>query len=301
MGPVVIAATLAELRLPVPIYLAQPKLTEDSDKKAKKRPREVATFDRFIDELRMAQQQLTFPPGYNPLDKDHAPTQQFLQRLGIQDFWKQDASTMAAFEYLREPHMCRMLQTMLLGPLGFVAISRRLASKFQLPPSAMNPQIVRAFSHYFWNYDNLNKPEWEHLLWDWIPGDTWDLHMALRAPRSTVGAAMVLHTVDQGGSDSLKEVLMYRFLRDVNFMEIVKSAIGMPTGVGKAQAMMFHTQAMIQGQEQLDMRRGGSAELLEELRRIEATYDPRRLTTVQELPLHQLTPGVIDVEHEEVK
>jgi hypothetical protein len=194
-----------------------------------------------------------------------------------------------------------MLQVMLLGPLGYVAISRRLADKFKLSPSAMNPQIIRAFSHYFWNYDTINKAEWEHLLREWMLGDTWDMHVALRAPRSTVGAAMVLNAVDQGGSESLKEVIMYRYLRDTNFMEMVKSSIGMATGVGKAQAMMFHTQAMIQGQEQLDMRRGGSAELLEELRRIEATYDPRRLTTVQELPLHQLTPGIIDVEHEEVK
>ena len=93
---------------------------------------------------------------------------------------------------------------------------------------------------------------------------------------------------------------MYRWIRDTAFMEAVNASVSMFTGVGKAQTFMMLSQAMVQSQEQLDMRRGGSAELLEELRRIEATYDPKILTTVQELPLHQLPAETIEAEYEVV-
>ncbi|RLA42207.1 MAG: hypothetical protein DRQ64_00020 [Gammaproteobacteria bacterium] len=298
MSAEVIAATLAEQGLPVPVHTEQPLKLKEKGKKRK--PRRVDTYPEFIDHLRRVQRSLDFPPGFHPLRKNHEPSQVFLKRLGVADFWRQDPFTMAAFEYLSDPHICRMLKTMLLGPLGLLAISRRLAEKFGLPATAMNPQVIRAFAHYFWDYDALDRAEWDRVLWDWVTGDTTDYHIALKSPRSSVGAAMVLHITDQGGSESLKEVLTYRFGRDANFMEIVRATIGMSTGVAKATTMMMHTQAMIQHQDQLDLRRGGSAELLEELRRIEATYDPRKLTTVKDLPLHQLPPGYIDVEYEEM-
>ena len=262
-------------------------------------PADSSEYDRFVKEIQGVQKRMVFPAGFHPLKKDHLPSQQYLEQLGIRDLWNQDTATMAAYHCFGEPQVCRMLQMMLLGPLNYLAISRRVRAKFDYPSDVMNPQVVRAFAHYFWKYELLNTSEWDHVLRDWIPGDSWDLRLALRAPRSSVGAAMVLYVMDQSGSESLKEVLAWRFGRDAHFMEIVKSTIGMHTGMKKAQGMLAHTQGMVLCQEQLDMRRGGSAELLEELRRIEATYDPGQLTTVHDLPLAQLPPGVVlDAEHE---
>jgi hypothetical protein len=46
--------------------------------------------------------------------------------------------------------------------------------------------------------------------------------------------------------------------------------------------------SLIAAQEQVDIRRGGSAELLDELRKMEQRYDERSLTSAEELPLHYL-------------
>jgi hypothetical protein len=299
LGASGVVATLAELGLPVPLYTTKKGAMEASE--AMKRRGEVATYDSFKEELRRIQQKIEYPPEYNPLRRDHAPSMELLRELGIYDLWRQEPSVMAAFEYLRDPHICRMLQIMLLGPLNHLSISQRLAERYGLPASAMNPQVVRAFSHYFWNYESLNRPEWEQLIWQYLPGNNNDLITSLRAPRSAVGAAMALYMADQGGSESLKEVVMYRHCRDASFHEFCNVLNHLPTGLSKATAMLQLTQSLAQNQQELDVRRGGSAELLDELRRIEATYDPRRLTSVEELPLHHLPAEVLDADFEEVE
>ena len=81
---------------------------------------------------------------------------------------------------------------------------------------------------------------------------------------------------------------MFRYVRDCCFMEFIKVAATKYPGMGKSTAMQQLVASLISAQEQVDMRRGGSAELLDELRRMETRYDSRRLTTAEELPLHSL-------------
>ena len=90
---------------------------------------------------------------------------------------------------------------------------------------------------------------------------------------------------------------MFRYIRDCCFMEFIKVTSARAPGMGKSNAMSGLVSSLIAAQEQVDMRRGGSAELLDELRRMETRYDERRLTAAAELPLHSL-PAELEREKE---
>lgn len=298
MTPEQIIAQLMELGLPVPTGgSSAQKLTprlKNPDNKKKPEP-DRSPFGRFIEHIREAQRTARFPPGFNPRNKErHTPTLMWLKEHRILDMWGQDRGVRAAYDYLLDPQISRMLMILLLGPISFSAIADRVSKQFGLDHLSMNPRVVRFFSHYFWNHEMLNTAEWRVILRDWMTYDTTDMDMAVSAPRSSVGAALAICMADQGVSESLKEVVTYRHVRDSAFMEYAKAVTTLNTGVNKALTMNQLVDAMVKGQDQLDQRRGGSAELLEELRRIEATYDASKLTSIKELPLDRL-PDTIDV------
>lgn len=290
-----IVAQLMELGLPVPTSSgSEPESESESSSNSS-----TSRYSRFVDHIRSIQQDARFPKGFNPRNKQHEPTLMWLKKHRILDMWNQNRMARAAYDYLLDPQISRMLMVLLLGPISYGAIAHRVSKHFDLDPLVMNPQVVRYFSHYFWNHGLLNTAEWRVVLKDWMLYDTTDMTMAVQSPRSTVGAALTICMADQGVSESLKEVVAYRYVRDSAFMEFAKAATYLYTGMNKSIAMSTLVDAMVKGQEQLDQRRGGSAELLEELRRIEATYDHAQLTTVKELPLDRV-PEIIDVESFEI-
>jgi len=284
--PTSILATLEDLGLPVPKAIYEdateegvpPKLAPGTERHAL-----ALSISRFADSVR-------YPVGYNPArQRNHTPTRTLLRTLRVLDLWTFNSYVALAHGILLgDPHMRRMLEVMLLGPLRHDGIAEHLRERFDMTLEEMNPTVVRYYAHYFWNYDTLNKAEWQHLLHEHIDLDTADLQRALLAPRTSVGAAMVLHIADNGSLDSLREAVMYRSIRDSAYQGIMAVMNTFKPGVSQAQAMMFYMTAMGGAQEQLDLRQGGSAELLEELRRIEAQYDPTKVTTIHDLPMHQL-------------
>jgi hypothetical protein len=165
----------------------------------------------------------------------------------------------------------------------------------------MNTRVVKAYSHYFWNYDDLNREEWLRILGTWgTPEVTADLQTSLLSPRSSSGAALSLWLADGGAGESLRDTTMFTLMRDISFMHFMKIAFdGRYVGESKSKAMYGFVQSMIASQEQLDMRRGGSAELLDELRRFETSYDTSRLTTISDLPLPRALPVKVDVVEQE--
>lgn len=267
-------------------------------------PRDDEEFSGWITHLKKENAALKFPPRYRPHDKRHQSTVSWLRQQRINDIWRNDPAVDNAFTILNEPPIRRALEIMLLGPLHHAAIARRLATTFDLPVQAMNTKVVKLYGHYFWNYEAMTVQEWEHCLNHWVIGDTTDYLVALKSPRAPLGAAMALTLADQGaGNDTVRESLMYRYARDISFTEFMRVAVHMKMGDFKASAMSRLLANMIAAQEQLDMRRGASAELIEELQRLEATYDESRLTTVHDLPLDKRLPadGIEDAEFEDVK
>lgn len=265
----------------------------------------------FVAEIKAAQLALstTFPANYNPHDLKHKPTVEFLRRHQILDMWSRDKFVAGASEILIDPHLRRMVEVMLLGPLDATSIAKRVRDRFELDEVQMNARVIQSYAHYYWDHRAMNREQWKYVL-NWraaknqkrisngektflVGGeDVTDLQLALGAPRTSAGAALTIYAAT-GSSESLKESTMFRTLRDFSLIEFMKTYITMQrSGIQKAQAMQQLMSQIVSAQEQLDMRRGASAELMEEFQKIETDYDRGKLATVHQLPVSR----VIDAE-----
>jgi hypothetical protein len=249
-------------------------------------PREEKVLSAFMEILQLAQRGLQFPAGYDPTNLKHQPTSLFLHAHRIYDLWAREPHVMFAIDILDQPSVRRELEIMLLGPLNYRDIAKRLAIGHGLDPEVMNISTVRYYAHYFWNIEAVPMTKWPILL-EGMPNSI-DYSTVFLAPRSQVGAALSVFIASRGAGGVPKESIMFRYVRDTSFMEFIKLTATRYPGMQKATAMQALVNSLIAAQEQVDMRRGGSAELLDELRKMDTKFDPKRLTSVEELPLYNM-------------
>ena len=288
LGAINIIVTLKELGLPVPpAKVMVPKLGFVDNPE----------YEEFTDTLAAAQNRMRFPPRYDPRTPGNKPTAGFLDSLRIRSMWERDPFVCAAADILCEPSMKRMLEVMILGPLNYESIARRMARRYGMPIHLMNPRVVQAYAHYYWDFDAVDREDWDVLLHDWMPGRNIDYAVSLSAPRTKYGAALSAWMAD-GGVTPLKDVYSIRAMRDESFRHFMQAATSYQPGQRTSEAMRNYFQVFLQAQEAIEMRQGGTAEVLEELRRIEAEYDHTPMTTVHELPSGSMS--VIDAYSEPV-
>lgn len=249
-------------------------------------PRDTKEFDAFKEELERCQREMAFPPGFDPGNLGHIPTAEWMRKHRVYDIAVREPHVMFAVDVLDQPSIRREMEIMLLGPLTFPDIAKRLCQHHGLDHQVMNGATVKYYSHYFWNVEALSMQKWPALL-QTMPFSE-DYFSVYLAPKSQIGAAMSVYIATRGGSGVPKEATMFRYMRDTCFMEFIKVSSQRFPGMQKTVAMQGLVNAMISAQEQVDMRRGGSAELLDELRRLETRFDEKKLTVAEELPLYSL-------------
>jgi len=254
-------------------------------------PTDDKEFEALRKEIIQAQRGLVPPPRYSPHNLSHVPTASWLRELKVYDWWAHESAVYFAVDVLDQPSLRREMEILLLGPLRYGEIATRLRTLHELPEEAMNLSVVRYFAHYFWNVEALPAHRWKTLLAE-LPGGGEDYRSVREAPRSSVGAAMSLFIATQGGSGVPKESIIFRYIRDACFMEFIKLTTAQIPGVAKSNAMSSLVSSLVAAQDQVDMRRGGSAELMDELGRLTARYDNRPLTMAAELPLHILPEDI---------
>lgn len=259
-------------------------------------PRDEAQLESLQRQVLAAQQSLVFPSGYNPTKLTHVATAEWLHKHRIFDMWTLGPEIVTALDILDQPSLRREVEIMLLGPLRYGDIAKRIADLHGFDRAVMNAAVIRSFAHYFWNVEALSMQKWPRFLYDMPSSD--DYVSVFHAPRSQVGAALSVYVATRGGSGIPREQVMFRHVRDSCFMEFIKVTATRYPGMQKSAAMQGLVGSLIQAQEQVDMRRGGSAELLDELRRMETRFDERKLTTAEELPLHSL-PADIETKEKE--
>ncbi len=249
-------------------------------------PRDQKEFDAFAESLTKVQAEMRFPAGFTLANLNHIPTAEWLRKHRIYDMAAYEPNVIYAIDLLDQPSLRRELEIMLLGPLDYADIAKRLVTLHGLDPVVMNRATVRYYAHYFWNVEALSMQRWPALLQS-MPFSE-DYFSVFMAPKSQVGAAMSVYVATRGGGGIPKEQTMFRYVRDTCFMEFIKVAATRYPGMQKSMAMQGLVNSLISAQEQVDMRRGGSAELLDEIRRMETKFDEKRLTQADELPLYSL-------------
>lgn len=239
----------------------------------------------FVQVLLRERKKMRIPAGFNPTQRPlNKQTQRFMKDWRIKGMWLHDPMVDRALDILvGEPLLRRFLEILLLGPLGRSYIAARARQHFELSERELNTGVVRHFEHYFWNRSQLNIQEWKDIIFNWIPGRNDEMLAALTAPHDQVGAAVSLNAA--GMQNSLSSVTIYQTARDQMFRLMMEHCLQDRPSLARTQAAGMALQAVTHAEEQLDRHRGGGAELLQELQRIDTVYDNRPLTTVNELPL----------------
>lgn len=261
-------------------------------------PPDDAELGAFYQNIVASKKQLRLPPKFNPLSPDDR-TAAFLREWGLRDIWANGPYMKAAKALLTNPGPRRMVCVLLLSALNIKNIAHRTRKRFEMSTRDMNPKVVQLFSHYFWNYDAVDRDLWARYLISWVPGRTDDMITALKAPRTAGGVALAVNAADQAGAGETPSIVIYSTAREYAFKMFMNHALG-ASHAGNTLGALQALDMIIKADNELDKRRGGGAELLEEFQRLESDYMAPTLPSFADIP-GLVADTVIDVSSEEVQ
>lgn len=238
-------------------------------------PLGTRTLDDFIRKLlRFRREHFLVPSGFNPLAKPLSrPTLDFLKKWKIHGMWLREEMVARAEDLLHVPSVRFPLDVMLLGPIQPSHIAERLKRRYDLPDAVMNPAVVRAYAHYFWDYGALTLPQWSDTIYNWFPAeDKTALLSALHAPRTPAGAALVMSVAD-GSLDTVPASEMFDTVRAMGFRMFMQHALFQGASLSRTQGALAAFQIMQGAGAEADKYRGGDSDLVKEFDRIEQQYD----------------------------
>jgi|WetSurSiteA1Bulk_404760.scaffolds.fasta_scaffold04754_3 hypothetical protein len=174
-----------------------------------------------------------FPDPYQPADKKHKASQNFLKKHGIRDLWFPTPAVNEAYSILSSKQLCAEVQQLLLSPLKLEEISRRLTKAHEVKISVDG---LAAFSHYFWKKSLLSPAEWVDYL-DQLNDASYDRITSLRAAPDTAIMVVPWLTGLSGPPPNLNTGTIARRVRDVAFMKILE--------IERQPACLAHSKMML--------------------------------------------------------
>ena len=233
-------------------------------------------------------QAMQFPVNFEPRASSPNPgTRALLERWRIKDAWRASPFLGAATDVLFEPQVRHQLELLLLSPLSAASIAKRLSQRFELPTAAMNTGVVRAFAHYYWDVQSMDPAQWHKFLDDHYSEFEMEYELALKAPRSEAGAALVIAIADKD-PQQLATVHRYETCSSMAFGMFMHHSLASAGKTTKhTYAALAALNMMRMADEELEKHRGGSTDLLHELQRIKTIYDrnqPLQITDATFIP-----------------
>jgi hypothetical protein len=258
-------------------------------------------FEHLVTDILGTRAAMTFPENFRPRDaKLNDETLQWLRKWKIHDMWRRSPYVAAATDLLSEPQIRHLLELLLLGPLTASSIAERLIERFDLPPHVMNPSVVKAYAHYYWDPNAMNSAQWRQFLERHHKDSRNEYLAALSAPRSAAGAAFVIAIADKD-PQLLSAAERYETASTMAFGMMMHHSLAGDGSTGHTYAAFTALNMMRMADEELSKHRGGSSDLLEELQRMRPIYDKQptlqitQATYIQRPALEASTQEVIDV------
>lgn len=240
-------------------------------------PRGHDDFEDLTEEVLRRMRALNLPKPFEPRAAVlPVPTERWLRDHRLYDIWRGDPAVGTATELLAEPNVRHLLELLLLGPLSATAIARRVGERYGLPAHVMNPRVVRAYAHYFWDVDALDPGEWRTFIQAYCPRVAIEYKAALGAPRSRAGAAFVVALADRD-PQQLSAADRYEAASTMAFSMMMQHSLhgNERATTGQTYAAFTALNMMRMADEQLTLHRGASTDLINELQRFRTIYDKR--------------------------
>lgn len=254
-------------------------------------PQDQLQLQNFLAALGAVRDKMKPPPGFNPAAANpSAATRIFLQTWKIEEAWRGGLrDVLQIFDDKAE--MRRAISVLLLGPLSRKVVAHLVRKHFGLREHQLTTQTLLLYEHYFWNTNILDIQDWRRIFSKaWHPGYVTDFLLALDAPRDQVGAATVVNTALRQSS-AVDAVHAFTTMQHYGFRMFMETAAGSGPPLPRAQAAALAFNVYRLAEEELDRRRGGSSEVMAELRKIGTLYDNRPIRTVIDIPIEPKTSG----------
>lgn len=256
-------------------------------------PRKEDEFNTFVDSLTATRKKMAVPSDFDPEQTPvNSSTSRFLKKWKIYDLSVRDPQCLRMMDLATNDFRLRQfLETLLLGPLQLHDVAARAQSYFGLSDRELNVGVVRAFSHYMWDYGGLSDEQWLGILYHGYNLPRYNLIQTLVGPRDSAGAALSL--ANAGVEGSLASNAMYATARQGFFKMMMGHFTQNKVSVDNTQGAFMALQGLMNAEDRLDRHRGASAELLDELNRIETIYDKKKVPSIRDVPSlkYALPPG----------
>lgn len=251
-------------------------------------------------QIHQVKDSMSFPPGFNPRVASEE-TKEFLRYWKIQEAWEDGPYMQSAKALLFNPPVLRMARTLLLSPVNHKDVADRIRKRFNMKPAEMNPLVLKLFGHYFWDYGAVDREMWVKILTQWMPTRCDDMIAALKAPRTTGGAALAVALVDQSAAGETDSITIYSTVREMAFQKFMEHMMA-KSSLQNTNAALMSLDMVIKADNELDKRRGGGAELLAEITRIKPIYDKPDVLKASDLYTNDSLPegSYVDVPDEPV-
>ncbi len=255
-------------------------------------PQDEVQLKSFLAALDATRAKMKPPPGFNPAAAvPTAATKAFLQTWKIEEAWRGGLrEALQLFEDRAE--MRRAISVMLLGPLSRRVVAHLIRKHYGLREHQLTTQTLLLYEHYFWNGQIMDVQDWRRIFSKaWYPGYVTDFLLALDAPRDQVGAATVVNTALRQGA-AVNAVHAFTTMQHYGFRMFMETAAGSGPPLPRAQSAALAFNIYRMAEEELDRRRGGSSEVIAELRKIGRLYDNSPIRTVIDIPIEpKSVPG----------
>lgn len=252
-------------------------------------PQVSSRVEDFTKRLILLRKSMKVPGDFEPTaPRPNEATLRFLDTWKIGSLWRRDPFTSRAADMLHELPIRRSIEVMLMGPLQADHIAKRVRSRWSLPDDVMNARVIRDYAHYFWNPAAMDRAQWKSFFFDYYPPktDNLDYAMAMNVARSKEGALLVLALSDRG-ADGLTNAEFYHMMRNASGLAFLQHAFLEYPSAARATSMLATITSFKMAAEELDKHRGGSAELLDELRKMEPVYDRSPSASIYDLPIER--------------
>ena len=188
----------------------------------------------------------TFPLNYDPMNKDHRPSMDFLQSEGIFEMWFPTDATLEAVEFASTPQTREIICALIAADAPLDKSCQWLLEHLCVETSV---ETLKEFRHYFWNVKLLSTADMAALQ---SSGECSPL----------VGTAASLYKGELG-----PQTLMWKFghlptkisrddainsIRNISLFNSLEVDRTMPQGTRKAAALRTYSEVFFKAQAMMD-------------------------------------------------
>jgi hypothetical protein len=210
------------------------------------------------------------PAGFDPSDRYHRATNNFLREEGIWGLHHPDDNVRAANLLLTSLKPRYTVEQLLLGHLDPRDVAKKVNARFNEHQTAAS---IEAYRHYYWNVGLLRVEEWNEALKEY---DQLNRGVAILQ----VGPAMALHMT--GFNQTIETKVMLRQMLEGVYFDF-KEWQAQPRSFDKTKAMALQAKAACQLDFQLSQADSALRESLKAFEQFRMKHAQMSVVDIQEL------------------